>query len=119
MAILKFEGIEINTDDVVRDDMPNELFCEVFDLCGAETAVSLLNFMQGNIIHVPTQGMAKIASKLIRKQYDGSTASLRQICRKFKITEANARKILTASRVNVPAEGQKEFDFYGGKENAE
>ena len=63
--------------------------------------------------------MHKIISKIICSEYDGSTASLRGIARRFKIPELNVRKILTESRVNVPIEGQREFDFYGENINAE
>ena len=65
MAIVNYEGIDIDTNLVKREDMPGELFVEIFDICGAETAVSLLNNMPNNIIVVPTTGMRKIAAKLI------------------------------------------------------
>ena len=120
MAIITFEGIEIDTNSIAKSDMPNELFTEIFELCGAETAVSLLNYMAGNIIHVPTRGMNIITQKIICKEFDGSTASLRKISRKFKIPELNVRKILREAKKETPLEGQMELVFYPKEEvNAE
>lgn len=117
MTIVNCEGIELDTVLVKREDMPNEIFQEIYDLCGVETAVNLLNYMPANTIIVPARGMRKIVSKIIRELYDGSTASLRRIARRFKMPELKVRKILTESRVNVPVEGQCQFEFLNSNNN--
>ena len=118
MDTFEFYGIELNINEITIDDMPTKLFREIYELCGASTAISLLRNMPANIIQVPANGLKNIIKKRIVKEYDYTTESLRLIARKYKIPEVNVRKILQENRVDVPVDGQKSFDFYGQK-NAE
>lgn len=106
MAIFTYEDIKIDTDELTADDMPTEVFKEIFDLCGAEVAVSLLINMQGNPITIPTNGMKKIIQKIIAKRYDGTTASIRQMTRDFKVSESYIRYILNEVKIKPPAPNQ-------------
>ena len=39
MAIIEYKGLKIDTDTLTKEDMPTEVFEEIFDLCGADVAV--------------------------------------------------------------------------------
>ena len=118
MAIVEVDGIQINTEQVQIEDMPTQLFKEIFKFCGAETAVLLLKNMPGNIIQVPTKGFSRIIKRIILSDYDGTSESLRRICRTHRFTEAHVRKILKDLRVDAPLEGQISLNFSGDKNDA-
>ena len=107
MGIYKYNGITINSEDVTIEDMPTELFKEIYELCGADVALSLLTNMCGNIIQVPSKGFVNIIKKFVLKIYDGTPASLRKIARKFSIPELQVRRILTENRIRIPDKNPK------------
>lgn len=111
MAIVKVDGIEINTEKVQIDDMPTPLFREIYEYCGSETAILLLKNMVGTIIQVPTRGFSKIIKRIVLSDFDGTTESIRKICRTHKVTQNYVRQILKDARVDAPLEGQKSFNF--------
>ena len=120
MAIVEIEGIQIDTDKVPIEDMPTPIFKEIHRLCGAETAIQLLKNMCGSFITVPSRGLAQIVKRVILNDYNGTTESIRQICRTHKVTESYVRKVLKESRINAPEAGQISLDFCaGGKQDAE
>lgn len=109
MTTIEIGNLIINTDDLTVDDMPSEIFREIFEICGAEVAVLLLKYMNGNIIQVPTRGFFKLQKKIVLKEYDGTTASIRKLSRKLNISDAGIREILAENKINAPCEGQLEL----------
>ncbi|MBR1943119.1 hypothetical protein IJ843_05235 [bacterium] len=113
MTIYKFNELEIDSDTLTRDDMPTEIFEEVFDFIGAEAAVGLLYYMPGNIIQVPTsRAMYKVERRLIKENYDGTTASIRLMSRKFRISEKQVRDILKQHKIITPSVGQESLKLF-------
>jgi len=77
MTTYKFNDLEIDTETIKKEDMPTEVFEEVFDFIGAEATVALLYYMLGNIIQVPTaRATYKVERRIIKENYDGTTASI-------------------------------------------
>lgn len=111
MGIYKYFNLTIDTDTITRDDMPNDMLAEIFELCGADVALSLITNMQGNIIQVPTRGLEKFEKKLILKEYNGTTASIRKLARTLVVSETYIRGILSQNRIEAPVEGQMSFDL--------
>lgn len=108
MTIYKFNGLEIDPETLTKADMPTEIFEEVFDFIGAEATVGLLYYMPGNIIQVPTaRAMYKVERRLIKENYNGTTASIREMSRKFRISEKQVRDILKQHKVTAPCVGQE------------
>ncbi len=116
MATILYNGYEIDTDNILIDDMPTALFREIYELCGVETAVNLLYYMRGNIIQVPSTGLSKFEDRIISAEYDGTTASIRKIARKYSITEVTVRNILSRTRNNLPVEGQMDLGLFHKKD---
>lgn len=107
MTIFKYNNLEIDTEELTAEDMPNEVFSEIFELCGADAAVSILINMRGNLIQVPAKGgLSKIEKKIILDDYDGTTTSIRKIARRFGITEGYIRKVLANNKIQAPLENQ-------------
>lgn len=106
MATYEYNGLKINSEDVTVDDMPTEIFREIYELCGVDVALSLLINMCANIIQVPAKGLTNIIKRIILKDYDGSTASIRRISRRFAIPELQVRKILSDNKIQTPDEKQ-------------
>lgn len=106
MATYEFNGVKINSEDITVDDMPTEIFREIYDLCGVDVALSLLVNMCGNIIQVPAKGFTNIIKRIILADYDGSMASIRKISRRFAIPELQVRKILSENKIQTPDEKQ-------------
>lgn len=104
--IIQFDGMEIDTDEIIAEDMPNEIMKEIYELCGKDTAISLLEYQRGVIIQVPTRAFYKLKRRLIGQYYDGTTASIRKICRKFNMADARVREVLKEQRLNAPNERQ-------------
>ena len=120
MAEYNYKGITINSKDVKPEDMPNELFEEIFELCGADTALSLLIFMTGNVIQVPVKGLAKYEKRIILENYDGTSASIRALQRKLCLSETYIRDVLKSPNYGRKqdsgfANGQQSFDFLTGE----
>lgn len=111
MTIFEYNGLKIDSEKLRKEDMPTEIFEEIFEICGADTALSLLIKMSGNLIQVPTRGMQKIEKKIIINDYDGTTASIRDIARRFNISEMYIRNILSESRIQTPSPNQESFKF--------
>lgn len=107
MTIFEYRGLKFDSNDVIVDDMPNEIFREIFDFCGADTALSLLKHMNGNTIQVPTRGFINLEKRYICADYDGTTASIRKIARKHNITEGYIREVLKSNRIPAPVIGQQ------------
>lgn len=108
MTIYRFNELEVDPDTLTKDDMPTEIFEEVFEFIGAQAAVGLLYYMPGNIIQVPTaRAMYKVERRLIKENYNGTTASIRAMARKFRISEKQIRDILRQYKINAPSEGQE------------
>ena len=71
--MIDFERIDINeiyigqlrikSENLTAEDMPTPVMKDIFELCGRETAVKLLLYMQGNIIQVPTRPWIKIQTE--------------------------------------------------------
>jgi|GEM_PF-6943454 len=118
MALIDIDGLQIDTEKVIIEDMPTPLFKEIYELCGAHTAVMLLKYMAGNNISVPSRGFVPIIKRIILNDYDGTTESIRKICRVHKVTEGFVRKVLRELKINTPLEGQKSLDFYGVQKDA-
>lgn len=116
MAIIEYKGLKIDTDTLKKEDMPTEVFGEIFELCGAEVAVSILINMTGNIIQVPTKGLINIEKKIILSEYNGTTSSIRQIQRKYGVSDSYVREIIKSAKIEPPAEGQLDFGFHNKKE---
>lgn len=111
MTIFEYNGLKINSEKLRKEDMPTEIFEEIFEICGADVALSLLIKMSGNLIQVPTRGMQKIERKIIINDYDGTTASIRDIARRFNISEMYIRNILNESKIKTPSPNQESFKF--------
>lgn len=103
---VKTINLTVDIDDITKQDMPNEMFEEIFDMCGKEVAVSLLENQCGVMIAVPARPFIKLERRLMIDEFDGTTASIRKIARKYQITEAVVRDELKRNRKNVPVEGQ-------------
>lgn len=112
MSVFVYNGLKINSEAVSIDDMPSEVFKEIYEICGADVALSLLINMYGATILVPTRGMLKIEKRVILKEYDGTTASIRNIARKFRLSETYIRETLRQSKVILPSEGQTSLELF-------
>lgn len=106
MTIYNYRGLKIDSEELTVDDMPNEVFREIFELCSPDCAMQLLLNMPANIIQVPVKGLCNIEKHYIKKDYDGTTASIRAIARKFGITEGYIRDVLSRNNIPAPISGQ-------------
>lgn len=104
--------LKIKTEDLTVDDMPTQIMKDVFELCGRETAIKLLVYMQGNIIQVPARPWLNIQIQYIKEKYDYSAHSIKDIARTIGVSEKFVREVLkTKIKVkNVPVEGQRTLD---------
>lgn len=100
--------LKIKTEDLTVDDMPTQIMKDVFELCGRETAIKLLVYMQGNIIQVPARPWLNIQIQYIKEKYDYSAHSIKDIARTIGVSEKFVREVLkTKIKVkDVPVEGQ-------------
>lgn len=99
--------IEVPTEDISSDDMPNDLMKDIFDLCGRDTAIKLLVFFAGNTIAIPIRAWNTLQKNFILKNYDGKAATIKKIARKLCVTEKYIREILRQNHFkNVPVVGQ-------------
>ena len=105
--IIKTEYIDIDIDLLTINDMPNEILKEIYTLCGRDVAVSLMENFCGSFLTIPARPFDKIVRRIATEEFDGTTASIRNIARKYKIAEPVIRKLLKQSKIkNVPIEGQ-------------
>ena len=84
--------------------MPSESLKEVFELCGRDVAVSLMEHQNGVFLLMPARPFLKLERRLLLKEFDGTTASLRRIARKYCMSEVVVREVLKKSRVKLPEE---------------
>lgn len=103
---VKIGDISIRVEDISTDDMPNQVFKDIAEICGMETACKLLTNFQGNLIQVPTRGFVNIEKKIILAGYDYSTQSIRVLARKLIVSEKYIRDVLKRSGIDAPVEGQ-------------
>jgi len=96
------EHMTIDIDLIDLEDMPNESLKEIYELCGREVAVSLMENQNGVFIMMPARPFIKLERRIMLKEFDGTTASLRRIARKFCISEVVVRDILKKARVKLP-----------------
>ena len=103
---IECDGFRIEKDIITEDDMPNEVLKEIYGICGKDVAISLCQYQRGIIIQVPSQPWNKIRNRVLKELFDGTTASIRNIARKFGLAESRVREILKAEKFNVPDERQ-------------
>ncbi len=113
--IIKTQFIDFDIDIITIDDMPNSTFREIYELCGKEVAVSLLENYAGCQIQVPSRAFYYLRQRLLKAEFDGTAESIRYLARKYNFTEARIREFLKDAKVNVPVEGQLSLDFKGQK----
>jgi len=92
--------------EITLDDMPNNDFRFLAEMCGLEIAVKLLCELPGCTFFIPKEGFKNFYARRILSEYDGTTLSLKHLSIKYNTTEGNIREILKANRVNAPVEGQ-------------
>ncbi len=104
--IIETMFVNFDIDDVTVDDMPNEVFKEIYEMCGKDVAISLMKEFTGVVIQVPSKPFYKIERKKALSEFDGTTASIRHIARKYNITENRIRELLKKSHADTPSTGQ-------------
>lgn len=98
---IKTEHTFVDIDDITEEDMPNDTLKEVFGTCGREVAVSLMEHQSGVFIMMPARPFLKLEQRLMIEEFDGSPASLRQVARKYNVSESRIRYIIrTNARKN-------------------
>lgn len=103
---IEFDGFKIERNKITEDDMPNAVLKEVYGLCGRDVAISLCEFQRGVSVIVPSQPWNKFRNRILKEMFDGTTASIRNIARKFGLAESRVREILKEGKFNVPTENQ-------------
>ncbi len=98
--------INFDIDIITVDDMPNQTFREIYELCGKEVAISLLQNYAGCQIQVPSRAFYNLRQRLLKAEFDGTAESIRYLARKYGFTEARVREALKAAKVEIPTEGQ-------------
>lgn len=104
--IIKTPFIDFDIDVITIDDMPNNTFKEIYELCGKDVAVSLLQNYSGCQIQVPARAFYYLRQRLLKDEFDGTTESIRYLARKYGFTQARIREFLKEAKISVPAEGQ-------------
>ena len=89
--LIQTEHVTVDIDDITEDDMPNETLREIFSICGAEVAISLMEHQSGIFILMPARPFLKLEQRLMLEEFDGSASSLRQIARKYNVSESRIR----------------------------
>lgn len=97
---VKTEHAVVDIDKITIDDMPNEALREVYEFCGRDVAVSLMEHQNGVFIMMPSRPFKKLEQRLMIEEFDGTTASLRSISRKYDISEVMLRGILRKAKRN-------------------
>lgn len=103
---IECDGFKIEKNIITEDDMPNEILKEIYGICGREVAISLCQYQRGVTINVPARPWNKIRNRILKEMFDGTTASIRMIARKFGITEFRIREMLKTEKFNVLDERQ-------------
>lgn len=104
---VKIGDIEISIDDITLDDMPNQYFKDIAELCGMDVACKILSNFQGNMIQVPTRGFLKLQERIILDGYDNSAQSIKVLARKLVCSEAYIRQVIKRKWGDAPLKGQK------------
>ena len=107
---VKTEHLIIDIDCITEDDMPNEALKEIYALCGKEVAVSLMENQNGIFIMMPARPFKKLEKRMMISEFDGSAASLRQLARKYSLSEVVIRDILKKANIKAPALNIKEME---------
>jgi len=95
---VKTEHAKIDIERITIDDMPNDALREIYEYCGREVAVSLMEHQNGVFIMMPSRPFKKLEQRLMVEEFDGTTASLRNISRKYDISEVMLRSVLRKAR---------------------
>lgn len=103
---IECDGWKIEKDIITEEDMPNETLKEIYDICGRDVAISLCQFQRGVQVNVPARPWTKVRNRILHEMFDGTTASIRNIARKFGIAESSIREILRNQKIDVPDERQ-------------
>lgn len=106
--------LKVKTADLTVDDMPTQIMKDIFELCGRDTAIKLLIYMQGNIIQVPARPWINIQLQYIKEKYDYTARSIKEIARTIGVSEKFIREVLKTKLkvkdINIPVEGQQSID---------
>ena len=89
---------KVDIDKITIDDMPNEALREIFEYCGRDVAVSLMEHQNGVFIMMPAHPFRKLEQRLMIEEFNGTTASLRSISRKYDISEMTLRNLIRKFR---------------------
>ena len=93
--------LQIDIEDITVDDMPNDALKEIFDLCGKEVAISLMEHQNGVFIFMPARPFMKLEKRIMISEFDGSPTSIRNIARKYCISEAIVRDELKKAKLQI------------------
>ena len=63
--IIKTPFIDFDIDVITIDDMPNNTFKEIYELCGKDVAVSLLQNYSGCQFQVPARAFYYLRQRLL------------------------------------------------------
>ncbi|MBR1754035.1 hypothetical protein IJ732_04285 [bacterium] len=91
---IKTEHTYVDIDEISIDDMPCEMLKEIYATCGKEVAVSLMEHQNGVFIMMPAHPFKLLENRLMVREFDGTTASIRNISRKYDISEVRLRGLL-------------------------
>ena len=111
--IVNTNNLKVDIDDITFEDMPNEVFEEIFTFCGKDVAISLMEQQAGVQIFVPARPFFKLERRLMLEEYKGTNSSLRNLARKYKMTEASIREWFKKSKIDIPVDGQ--LDMFSGE----
>ena len=104
---IKIGDISVKMEDITLDDMPNQYFRDIAELCGMDVACKILSKFQGNLIQVPTRGFKQLQERIILDGYDNSAQSIKVLARKLICSEKYIRDVITRKRGDAPVKGQK------------
>lgn len=93
---------------ITVNDMPNELFRDIAEMCGIDAAVRLLENFSGVTIAVPVRGFEKIEKKIILREYtkDYSSITIKRLAGRLNMVEKNIRNVLQNYGFEPDVEGQ-------------
>lgn len=94
---------------ITPDDMPNDLFRDIADLCGVDVAVKILLNFKGNTIPVPIYGMEKVEKKIILKEHNNDPFAIKILARKLEMSEVHIRKIIKRFGLTPAEDGQQKL----------
>lgn len=107
-------GIEIDIESIQIEDMPNSDMVDIAAVCGIEAAVNILMYFCGSSLYIPINGFDKLKKRIIEREYDGTTRSMKLLSRKLRMTERSVRTVLESLNINPVVEGQ--MSLFGNNE---